>query len=126
VKNSIFVDSKSFLFWQNIGSQLCGHRKNAGKKDWNVKEKRSKKSNSEYSENSDALGGKSVFKQVFWYDCHLFLKLKCHHNYFMILFQVLHISTLFSNQSIFDHLKPAVVFFCFISLGTGWLGVVVQ
>jgi hypothetical protein len=33
VKNSIFVDSKSFLFWQNIGSQLCGHRKNAGKKD---------------------------------------------------------------------------------------------
>ena len=65
MKNSIFVDSKSFLFWQNIGSQLCGHRKNAGKKDCNVKEKRSKKSNSEYSENSDALGEKVFLSKFF-------------------------------------------------------------
>ena len=35
----------------------------------------------------------------------------------MILFQVLHISTLFSNQSIFDHLKPAVVFFLLYIFG---------
>ena len=75
-----------------------------------MKEKRSKKSNSEYSENSDALGEK-VFLSKFFDMIATFFKLKCHHNYFMILFQVLHISTLFSNQSIFDHLKPAVVFF---------------
>ena len=129
MKNSIFVDSKAFLFGKILDLISVVTEKMLVKRIemWKKKDQKSQTLNilkilMHWEE-------KVFFKQIFWYDCHLFLKLKCHHNFFMILFQVLHISTLFSNQSIFDHLKPAVFcffFFCFISLGTGWLRVVVQ